>query len=126
MVDKQYIQGTQSWTVSSELIREILLRERRKGNSVLLHKSFIFSPAAYRIVFEQLTTESYAIKAHAISSSLTEFTVCLFVKWKDTNSNSYQCVYSYAEASGYVVGNAIYVCLNTPNIEINVDNHGYR
>ena len=40
MVDKRYIQGTQSWTVSSELIREILLRERRKGNFYFINHSF--------------------------------------------------------------------------------------
>ena len=124
MVDKRYIQGTQSWTVSSELIHEILLRERRKGHFHFINHSFF--PTAYRIIFKQSTTESYAIKANAISSNLTEFTVCLFVKRKDINSSHYQCVYSYAEASGYDIGNAIYVCLNTPNIEINVDNRGYR
>ncbi|XP_022796770.1 sushi, von Willebrand factor type A, EGF and pentraxin domain-containing protein 1-like isoform X2 [Stylophora pistillata] len=76
---------------------------------------------AYRIIFEQLSTDSYAIKVNAISSNLTEFTVCLFVKRKDTDSASSQCLYSYAEASGSDIGNAIYVCLNEPNIEINVD-----
>ena len=83
-------------------------------NCIIIH----FFPTAYRIIFKQSTTESYAIKANAISSNLTEFTVCLFVKRKDINSSHYQCVYSYAEASGYDIGNAIHVCLNTPNIEI--------
>ncbi|XP_022796805.1 coagulation factor IX-like [Stylophora pistillata] len=81
---------------------------------------------AYRIIFEQPTTDSYVIKANAISSNLAEFTVCIFVKRKDTNSNSWQCLYSYAEASGFDIGNAIYVCLNEPNIEINVDERGNR
>ncbi|PFX11459.1 Versican core protein, partial [Stylophora pistillata] len=78
---------------------------------------------AYLVQQEQLSTKSYAKKENAISSSLLEFTVCFFVKRKDINSASIQCLYSYAEAS-HQSGNGIAVCLNNPKLDVIVDASG--
>ncbi|CAH3037285.1 unnamed protein product, partial [Pocillopora meandrina] len=53
-------------------------------------------PTAYRMVFGQPNIKSYASITNATSSSLSEFTMCLFVKMKDTILNGEQCLYSYA------------------------------
>ena len=65
------------------------------------------------MIFPGNSTSDYAIKANAIGSSLSAFTVCFFVKLKDPDTpNVYRCVYSYAvEGSGSPYGNDIYVDL---------------
>ena len=79
-----------------------------------------FLSTAYRMIFPRnYSTEDYAIKANAVGSSLFAFTVCFFLKLKDVNTSSEQCLYSYADSTS-PSGNAIYVCLSSPNIEINV------
>ncbi|KAL9989199.1 hypothetical protein ACROYT_G003722 [Oculina patagonica] len=75
---------------------------------------------AYRMTFPRnYSTEDYAIKSNAVRSSLSAFTVCFFVKMKDVTTHSSQCLYSYA-ASGSKMGNGIYVCLPSAEIELNV------
>ena len=69
------------------------------------------------MVFGQPSEKSYASIRNATSSSLSEFTMCLFVKMKDTKSISRQCLYSYATV-GALDGNAFYVCLFGPGIRI--------
>ena len=63
------------------------------------------------MVFGQPSIKSYAIITNAISFSLSEFTMCLFVKMKDTKWKGQQCLYSYATI-GALDGNAFYVCLS--------------
>ncbi|KAJ7382135.1 Neuronal pentraxin-1 [Desmophyllum pertusum] len=75
---------------------------------------------AYRMTFPRISTSDYAMKANAIGSSLSAFTVCFFVKLKDPDTpSSALTVYSYA-ASASPSGNGIYVCLSSPNIAINI------
>ena len=74
---------------------------------------------AYRMIFPRISTQDYAIKANAVGSSLSAFTMCVFVKLEDVSTDALQCLYSYA-TSGSPGGNGIYVCLSAPNIEINV------
>ena len=69
------------------------------------------------MVFGQPTNKSYASITNATSSSLSEFTMCLFVKMKDTNLIGEQFLYSYA-TTGAPYGNAFYVCLFCPGIRI--------
>nr|XP_058965675.1 sushi, von Willebrand factor type A, EGF and pentraxin domain-containing protein 1-like isoform X2 [Pocillopora verrucosa] len=76
--------------------------------------------SAYRMVFGQPSIKSYASITNATSSSLSEFTMCLFVKMKDTNLIGSQCLYSYATI-GARYGNAFYVCLFFPGIRISID-----
>nr|XP_058965673.1 sushi, von Willebrand factor type A, EGF and pentraxin domain-containing protein 1-like isoform X1 [Pocillopora verrucosa] len=75
---------------------------------------------SYRMVFGQPSIKSYASITNATSSSLSEFTMCLFVKMKDTNLIGSQCLYSYATI-GARYGNAFYVCLFFPGIRISID-----
>ena len=75
------------------------------------------------MVFGQPSKKSYASITNATSSSLSEFTMCLFVKMKDTNLTGEQCLYSYA-TTGAPGGNAFYVCLFNPGIKINIDTWG--
>ena len=75
------------------------------------------------MVFGQPTNKSYASITNAISSSLSEFTMCLFAKMKDTNLSNEQCLYSYA-TTGALFGNAFYVCLLSPRIRISIDTLG--
>ncbi|XP_022809499.1 neuronal pentraxin-2-like [Stylophora pistillata] len=67
------------------------------------------------------------MKENFISSNISEFTVSFFVKRKDINTESNQCLFSYAKASGNY-GNDISVWLNkprsSPRIEITVDARG--
>ena len=42
-------------------------------------------PTAYRMDFGQPSTKNYASITNATSSSVSEFTMCLFVRMKDTN-----------------------------------------
>ena len=72
------------------------------------------------MVFGQPSIKSYASITNAISSSLSEFTMCLFVKMKDTNLSGGQCLYSYA-TTGAPSGNAFYVCLFQTGIIISID-----
>ena len=65
------------------------------------------------MVFGQPTNKSYASITNATSSNLSEFTMCLFVKMKDTNLIGEQFLYSYA-TTGAPYGNAFYVCLFCP------------
>ncbi|XP_022794504.1 sushi, von Willebrand factor type A, EGF and pentraxin domain-containing protein 1-like [Stylophora pistillata] len=74
---------------------------------------------AYRIFFEKRSTKRHTKKENAISSILSEFTVCFFVKMNDTNTNGEQCLYSYAEASS-ISGNGISVWLNYPKSRIGI------
>ncbi|XP_022809502.1 sushi, von Willebrand factor type A, EGF and pentraxin domain-containing protein 1-like [Stylophora pistillata] len=74
---------------------------------------------AYRIFFEKPSTKRHTKKENAISSILSEFTVCFFVKMNDTNTNGEQCLYSYAEASS-TSGNGISVWLNYPKSRIGI------
>ena len=69
------------------------------------------------MVFGQPSIKSYTSITNAISSSLSEFTMCLFVKMKDTNLSGGQCLYSYA-TTGAPYGNAFYVRLFKPGIRI--------
>ena len=69
------------------------------------------------MVFGQPSIKSYASITNATSSSLSEFTMCLFVKMKDTNLNGEQFLYSYA-TTGASIGNAFYVRLFKPGIRI--------
>ncbi|KAJ7383448.1 hypothetical protein OS493_027607 [Desmophyllum pertusum] len=73
------------------------------------------------MIFPGNSTSDYAIKANAIGSSLSAFTVCFFVKLKAVSgSNGSRSVYSYAvEGSGSPYGNDIYVDL-FPTITINI------
>ena len=75
------------------------------------------------MVFGQPSIKSYASITNATSSSLSEFTMCLFVKMKDTNFSSDQCLYSYATI-GAPFGNAFYVCLFSPGIRISIHASG--
>ena len=75
------------------------------------------------MVFGQPTNKSYASITNATSSSLSEFTMCLFVKMKDTNLIGSQCLYSYATI-GAPYGNAFYVCLFSPGIRISIQASG--
>ena len=75
------------------------------------------------MVFGQPTNKSYASITNATSSNLSEFTMCLFVKMKDTNLSNEQCLYSYA-TTGALFGNAFYVCLLSPGIRISIDTLG--
>ena len=69
------------------------------------------------MIFPRISTSDYAIKANAIGSSLSAFTVCFFVKLKDPDTrNSAQTVYSYAPSGS----KDLYVCLSSPNIAINI------
>ncbi|XP_066022316.1 C-reactive protein-like [Pocillopora verrucosa] len=79
--------------------------------------------SAYRMVFGQPTNKSYASITNATSSSLSEFTMCLFAKMKDTNLSNEQCLYSYATI-GAPYGNAFYVCMLSPRIRISIDTLG--
>ena len=72
------------------------------------------------MVFGQPSKKSYASITNATSSSLSEFTMCLFVKMKDTNLTGEQFLYSYA-TTGALNGNAFYVCLFNPGIRIAID-----
>ena len=69
------------------------------------------------MVFGQPSIKSYASITNATSSSLSEFTMCLFVKMKDTNLIGEQYLYSYA-TTGAPFGNAFYVRLFKPGIRI--------
>ena len=69
------------------------------------------------MVFGQPSIKSYASITNATSSSLSEFTMCLFVKMKDTNLIGYQFLYSYA-TTGAPYGNAFCVRLLKPGIRI--------
>ena len=69
------------------------------------------------MVFGQPSIKSYASITNATSSSLSEFTMCLFVKMKDTNLIGEQYLYSYA-TTGAPDGNAFYVCLFSPGIRM--------
>ena len=69
------------------------------------------------MVFGQPSIKSYASITNATSSSLSEFTMCLFVKMKDTNLTGEQFLYSYA-TTGASIGNAFYVRLFNPGIRI--------
>ena len=75
------------------------------------------------MVFGQPSIKSYASITNATSSSLSEFTMCLFAKMKDTNLSNEQCLYSYATI-GEPYGNAFYVCLLSPRIRISIDTWG--
>ena len=75
------------------------------------------------MVFGQPTNKSYASITNATSSNLSEFTMCLFAKMKDTNLSNEQCLYSYA-TTGALFGNAFYVCLLAPGIRISIDTLG--
>ena len=66
------------------------------------------------MVFGQPSIKSYASITNATSSSLSEFTMCLFVKMKDTNVIGEQYLYSY----GAPAGNAFCVRLFNPGIRI--------
>ncbi|CAH3037281.1 unnamed protein product [Pocillopora meandrina] len=77
-------------------------------------------PSAYRMVFGQPSKKGYAGIRNATLSSLSEFTMCLFVKMKDTNLTGDQYLYSYATI-GAPFGNAFYVCLFSPGIRISID-----
>ncbi|PFX33829.1 Neuronal pentraxin-2 [Stylophora pistillata] len=68
---------------------------------------------------QQRSTKRHTKKENAISSILSEFTVCFFVKMNDTNTNGEQCLYSYAEASS-ISGNGISVWLNYPKSRIGI------
>ena len=72
------------------------------------------------MVFGQPSKKSYASITNATSSSLSEFTMCLFVKMKDTNLIGEQYLYSYATTAA-PSGNAFYVCLFSPGIMISID-----
>ncbi|XP_066021418.1 fibropellin-3-like [Pocillopora verrucosa] len=76
--------------------------------------------SAYRMVFGQPSIKSYASITNATSSSLSHFTMCLFVKMKDAILNGGHCLYSYATI-GAPYGNAFYVCLFSPGIRISID-----
>ena len=65
------------------------------------------------------STEDYAIKANAVGSSLSAFTVCFFVKLKDVTTVSSQCLYSYATSESKM-GNGIYICFLSAEIELNI------
>ncbi|PFX21704.1 putative G-protein coupled receptor 144 [Stylophora pistillata] len=67
------------------------------------------------------TDTTVAVRQDFTGHSVKRLKAFLVQQRKDTDSASSQCLYSYAEASGSDIGNAIYVCLNEPNIEINVD-----
>ena len=75
------------------------------------------------MVFGQPTNKSYASITNATSSNLSEFTMCLFAKMKDSNLSNEQCLYSYA-TTGALFGNAFYVCLLSPGIRISIDTLG--
>ena len=75
------------------------------------------------MVFGQPSIKSYASITNATSSSLSEFTMCLFVKMKDAILNGDQCLYSYATI-GAPYGNAFYVCLLSPRNRISIDTWG--
>ena len=72
MVDKRYIQGTQSWTVYSELIHEIPFREHRKGHFRFINHSF-FSPQPTGLFLNSLPPKvmpSKQMPFHLISRNL--------------------------------------------------------
>ncbi len=46
------------------------------------------------------STEDYASKTNAVNSSLSEFTLCFFVKMKDVTTHSSQIIYSYYSDKG--------------------------
>ena len=72
MVDERYIQGTQSWTVSSELIHGILFRERRKGNFCFINHSF-FPPQLTGLFLNSLPPKvmpSKKMPFHLVSRNL--------------------------------------------------------
>ena len=115
--------------MSLDLRRKIFHRKRVKHDFWLL-QDFLFSifSTGYRIIFEKLSIKNYAKKENVISSILSEFTVCFYVKRKDTNTTSLQCLYSYAEASSNH-GNGISICLNSQpgsRIGITLDKAGAR
>ena len=75
------------------------------------------------MLFGQPSIKSYASITNAISSILSEFTMCLFVKMKDTNLTGKQYLYSYAIA-GALDRNTSYVCLFKPGIRFTIDTWG--
>ena len=69
------------------------------------------------MVFGQPSIKSYASITNATSSRLSEFTMCFFVKMKDTILNGEQFLYSYATTRA-LNENDFYVRLFNPGIRI--------